>query len=112
MDHRNGRAHRIPKALPEQISPCNRMGPCGVPLAIPCMLRSVDRSATARCGCSMPRALAIAACAPCASAVKNLAPPSNRDASVPSFGRSLPLCQVQEKLCLCDKRPLPLHQAT
>ena len=61
MDHRNGRAHRTPKALPEQISHGPRMGPCNVPLVIRCQLRSVGLSATARCGCSMPRALAIAA---------------------------------------------------
>src|SRR5260370_5655355 len=85
MDHRNGRAHRTPKALPEQISPCNQMGPCNVPLVIPCMLRSVGLSATAPCGCFTPRPFAIAVHAPFARAVNNPPPPSHPYSTLPSF---------------------------
>ena len=110
MGRPNGHAPRTPKALPEPISSRSRMAPYVARLGVPYMRKNVGKKPMARCGSSMPRASAIAARVRCASAVKNREPPASRDASVPSFGRSL-LLRIRRKLRLCGKRSLPLHQA-
>jgi hypothetical protein len=75
----NGQVDPSPKDLPELISLCNQMEHCVVPPITHSTRKSVEQSAMALCGCSMPPALAIVAPVLCADSAKKTPPPSNRD---------------------------------
>src|SRR5258708_14960227 len=56
----------------------NPMGRCAAQQAIRCTCKNAGRSATARCACYMPPALAIVALVHCSNSVKNPVPPPSR----------------------------------
>jgi hypothetical protein len=68
------------KGFAGAVSLRNPMERCGVPPITRSPRKSVERSAMARCGCSMPPALAIVAAVLCAHSARKTPPPANRGA--------------------------------